>query len=72
VEWSGVARVVCAATERDARDVGFDEGDKPAHWRATLEARGIAVAVGVHQARAAAALRRYVEQGGTVYNGGGG
>jgi tRNA(Arg) A34 adenosine deaminase TadA len=71
VEWSGVARVVCAATERDARDVGFDEGDKPAHWRAALAARGIAVAVGVHHARAAAAMHRYVEQGGTVYNGGG-
>lgn len=71
VAWSGVARVVCAATEADARDVGFDEGDKPAHWRDALVARGIAVAVGVHRARAAAAMRRYVEQGGVVYNAGG-
>lgn len=72
IEWSGVARVVCAASEGDARAVGFDEGDKPPHWQAGLEARGIAVVLGVGRARAAAAMRRYAERGGVVYNGGGG
>ena len=67
--WAGVHRVVCGATDPDARAVGFDEGDKPADWAAALEHRGIEVALGVHRERAAAAMQRYVDEGGTVYNG---
>ncbi|HLT15087.1 MAG TPA: nucleoside deaminase [Acidimicrobiales bacterium] len=67
--WGGVDRVVCAAADADARAVGFDEGDKPADWVAALGRRGIEVVHDVHRDRAVAAMRRYVEQGGTVYNG---
>lgn len=67
--WAGVERVVCAAADEDARAIGFDEGDKRPDWQAALERRGISVALGVHRERAAAAMRRYVEQGGLVYNG---
>jgi tRNA(Arg) A34 adenosine deaminase TadA len=67
--WAGVHRVVCGAGDRDARAVGFDEGDKPPYWRDALERRGIEVVLGVHAARAAAAMQRYVDAGGTVYNG---
>jgi tRNA(Arg) A34 adenosine deaminase TadA len=66
--WSGVQRVVCGASDADARAIGFDEGDKPADWRAALERRGIAVSLGVQRARATAAMHRYLEQGGLVYN----
>jgi len=69
VVWAGVHRVVCGATDPDAREVGFDEGDKPADWVEALQHRGIDVVRGVHRQRAAAAMRRYVELGGTVYNG---
>ena len=67
--WAGVHRVVCGATDPDAREVGFDEGDKPTDWVEALGHRGIDVVLGVDRARAAAAMRRYVELGGTVYNG---
>jgi tRNA(Arg) A34 adenosine deaminase TadA len=69
VAWSGVARLVCGATDADARAVGFDEGDKPADWPGALARRGIQVTQGIDSQRAAAAMRRYVDQGGTVYNG---
>lgn len=68
VGWSGVTRLVCGATDADARSVGFDEGDKPSDWTAGLAARGIEVATEVLRPRAAAALSRYVEVGGTLYN----
>jgi tRNA(Arg) A34 adenosine deaminase TadA len=67
--WAGVHRVVCAAAEPDARAVGFDEGDKPDDWVEALHRRGIEVVLGVERARAASAMRRYVDLGGTVYNG---
>jgi tRNA(Arg) A34 adenosine deaminase TadA len=69
IGWSGVDRVVCGATDPDARAIGFDEGDKPADWRATLEERGITVATGVLRERVTRAMGRYVARGGTVYNG---
>jgi len=69
VGWSGVERVVCGATDPDARGIGFDEGDKPADWVAALERRGIVVVTGVHRDRIRASMQRYVAMGGTVYNG---
>jgi tRNA(Arg) A34 adenosine deaminase TadA len=69
IGWSGVDRVVCGATDPDARAIGFDEGDKPADWQVTLESRGISVATGVLRQRISGAMERYVAEGGTVYNG---
>jgi tRNA(Arg) A34 adenosine deaminase TadA len=69
VGWSGVVRVVCGAGEADARAIGFDEGDKPPDWPAVLRARGIAVVQGLRREPIVTAMRRYVEAGGTVYNG---
>lgn len=40
VPWSGVSRLIIGARDVDARNVGFDEGDKPADWIVSLEARG--------------------------------
>jgi tRNA(Arg) A34 adenosine deaminase TadA len=67
--WSGVARVVAAARDEDARAVGFDEGDKPAGWATSLRARGIEVVEGVRREEAAEVLRAYQRLGGLIYNG---
>lgn len=69
VPWSGVKRVVCGATDADARSVGFDEGLKPPAWIDDLIRRGIEVSTEVRRSDAAAVLREYAEGGGIVYNG---
>jgi tRNA(Arg) A34 adenosine deaminase TadA len=69
VPWSGVRSLVCGARDEDARAIGFDEGDKPAGWRAYLAARGIEVVEDVLRAEAAAVLRAYKDAGGEIYNG---
>lgn len=69
VGWSGVTRVVCGAVDGDAREIGFDEGDKAADWVVALERRGIAVVAGVHRDRIRASMQRYIAMGGVVYNG---
>ncbi|MBI4998348.1 MAG: nucleoside deaminase, partial [Rhodocyclales bacterium] len=46
IGWSGVRRVVCAATGTDAEAIGFDEGPKPADWSGELRRRGIEVVEG--------------------------
>jgi len=67
IPWSGVRAVVCGATDADARAIGFDEGAKPADWRGELTRRGIEVATGLRAAESAAALRSYLEAGGSIY-----
>ncbi|WP_425400992.1 nucleoside deaminase [Aeoliella sp.] len=70
--WSGVKRLVCGATEADARAIGFDEGPKPENWIEALHSRGIEVIEGVRRAEAAQVLRDYATTGGHIYNGRGG
>ena len=67
--WSGVRRVVCAATGADAEVIGFDEGPKPANWAGELRRRGIEVVEGVLRAEAVAVLLTYRQLGGLIYNG---
>lgn len=67
VPWSGVRSLVCGARDEDARAVGFDEGHKPADWRAGLTARGIRVTCDVLRAESAAVLQRYQQRGGVIY-----
>lgn len=68
--WSGVRRVVCAATGTDAEVIGFDEGPKPAEWAGELRRRGIEVVEGMLRAEAVAVLLTYRHLGGLIYNGG--
>jgi len=68
VPWSGVRRLVCGATDEDARAIGFDEGDRPGNWQEALEARGIEVAVGVCRSQARDLFQQYVDAGGEIYN----
>ena len=66
--WSGVSRVISGASDQDARQVGFDEGPKPADWKGELESRGIAVIEGVARIEAAQVLFDYQAQGCPIYN----
>lgn len=68
IPWSGIRRVVCAASERDARQIGFDEGPKPVDWQAELEKRGIEVVRDLCRQEAAAVLESYQQGGGMIYN----
>lgn len=65
--FAGIAGLVCAAHEADARAAGFDEGAKPADWPGTLRQRGLHVTTGFHAAAAAATLQRYRHIGGALY-----
>lgn len=68
--WSGVRRLVAAATADDARAIGFDEGPVfEASWQ-YLEDRGLRTERGVMRAEAKAVLDGYARRGGLIYNGG--
>lgn len=69
IPWSGIKKLVCGATDADARSVGFDEGTKPPAWKDDLIRRNISVSVEVCRTAAATVLREYAEGGGIVYNG---
>jgi tRNA(Arg) A34 adenosine deaminase TadA len=66
--WSGVKRVAWGARREDAEACGFDEGDKPADWRAALEARGIATRADLMRSEAVAVLQKYSRSNGTIYH----
>jgi len=70
IPWSGVGSLICGAAGSDAEAVGFDEGEKPDHWIAALESRGIQVTTGVMGEAAAQVLRDYQETGQPIYNAG--
>ncbi len=72
VPWSGVSRLIIGARDADARNVGFDEGDKPADWIASLEARGITVIQDVQRQHSVLVLNSYLSSGGEIYNTDGG
>ena len=68
IPWSGIRRLITAATDQDARAIGFDEGCKPPGGLRSLEERGIKVITGVLRAEAAAVLQAYQQHGGPIYN----
>ena len=68
IPWSGVQSVVCGARDEDARQIGFDEGAKPANWVESLQSRGIDVKQDVLREEAKAVLLDYQKQGGLIYN----
>ncbi|GAB60263.1 nucleoside deaminase [Rheinheimera nanhaiensis] len=67
--WSGVKRLVCAATADDARAIGFDEGPVYDSSYAYLQQAGIEVVRLVLRDEAKAVLDNYLSRGGTIYNG---
>jgi len=68
VPWSGVSSLLWGARKEDAETAGFDEGDKPANWAATLEVRGIRTRGEVLRADAAAVLSSYARDNGDIYH----
>ena len=66
--WSGIRRLVCGARREDAERAGFDEGDKPADWVASLERRGIDVCLDLLREEASELFSRYRSSGGEIYN----
>ena len=66
--WSGINSLVCGARKEDAEEAGFDEGDKPDQWVASLHNRGIEVQRGVLRSEAASVLTHYRDTGGPIYN----
>jgi tRNA(Arg) A34 adenosine deaminase TadA len=69
VPWSGIASLVCGARDEDAREIGFDEGDKPVEWWEYFKSRNIQVTRDVLRHEATAVMQRYINQGGIIYNG---
>ena len=67
--WSGVKRLVCAATADDARAIGFDEGPVYDSSYQYLTKAGVEVVRFVQRDAAAKVLNDYLNHGGTIYNG---
>ena len=67
--WSGVTRLVFAATREDATRLSFDEGPVFPESYTYLEHRGIEIERGRLRAEAAAVFDLYLERGGPIYNG---
>lgn len=67
--WSGVKRLVCAATADDARAIGFDEGPVYDNSYAYLQQAGVEVVRMVLRDEAKAVLDNYLSRGGAIYNG---
>lgn len=65
--WSGVSKLICAATKEDAGAIGFDEGPVFDHSYEHLEKAGIQVVRGILQSEGAAVLKKYGEKG-MIYN----
>lgn len=68
VLWSGVNRLVCAATAEDARAIGFDEGPVFDASYAYLEKAGIEVVRGFMRSEGQRVLHNYLHLGGRIYN----
>lgn len=68
IPWSGVSALFCGARSEDATKIGFDEGDKPVNWTASLEKRGIRVERDLLRSEAVAVLRDYASSHGELYN----
>lgn len=69
VHWSGVRRVVWAATREDANTLQFDEGPVFASSYKYLRRRGIRFDPGLLRDEGQAVLELYRQAGGTIYNG---
>ena len=68
VSWSGVRRVVWAATREDAGRLSFDEGPVFQASYEYLAARGIRFEAGPLRDEARRVLAEYGRQGGEIYN----
>ena len=68
IPWSGVKKVVSAAFDQDARQIGFDEGQKPVDWVASLNERHIEVVRNIERDEAIKVMQLYSGRGNPIYN----
>lgn len=69
VIWSGVSRLVYAASAKDVEELtGFDEGSLVTDWKDQLEKRGVNVAEGFMRDKACSILKIYRDSGALIYN----
>ncbi len=69
VFWTGITRLVYAATKRDVEQyAGFDEGPLPNDWKESLVKRGVSVQGELLREDAVVALKEYGRLGGECYN----
>jgi len=66
--YSGVSRLVMAATRDDAMAVGFDEGPVFAESYVYLADRGLTIVRDVRRSAAVSVLEAYRDGGGPIYN----
>ncbi|HSF06484.1 MAG TPA: nucleoside deaminase [Methylomirabilota bacterium] len=66
--YSGVSRVVMAASREDATAVGFDEGPVFAESYLYLADRGVSIVRDVRRTEAVSVLQAYRAGGGPIYN----
>lgn len=66
--WSGVIRLVFAATRDDATRLGFDEGPVFPESHDYLRDRGVVIESGRLRSEANAVFDLYLERGGPIYN----
>jgi tRNA(Arg) A34 adenosine deaminase TadA len=66
--YSGVSRVVMAASREDAMAVGFDEGPVFAESYVYLADRGVSIVRDIGRAEAVRVLQAYRDGGGPIYN----
>ncbi len=59
---------MCGARDGDARGIGFDEGPKLSSWVSALEGRGIEVVRDICRDESVDVLRKYMDEGGLIYN----
>ena len=66
--WSGVTRIITAASREDALALHFDEGPVFPESYAYLRQRGIEFQSGVQREEARAVMEQYRSSGGRIYN----
>lgn len=66
--WSGVQRLLIAASRDDAVELGFDEGPVFPESYAYLEQRGVRIVHDLQRAEARSVFELYRERGGVIYN----
>lgn len=68
IHWSGINRVIAAARDADAAEVGFDEGPKPARWDLELQARNVEVICDLERDAARDVMKAFQAAGGKDYH----
>lgn len=67
IPWAKISKLICAARDSDAREIGFDEGAKPKNWIEEYAKRGISVVCDIQREAAKKVLLEYAKNNGIMY-----